>query len=224
LGVATEGPAAGDIKIYPKGSKYYSRIIVSASWVPFDIAVRNGWLYVANIAPFAKFNPGSVSIYAPNASQPERVLRFPNFQVYGITLHGKTSTIYVSYETSGSDEGEINEFVHAHGKPKNLGVTFDSPWGLLEDGSDNLLACSGSGTVNVYAESTGKLVQQISVSGGALWEAFNPSRSKLYVTNFRDVEIYSYPAGKLIGSIDQPGWGGASNYPTGLAYWPPPPQ
>jgi hypothetical protein len=36
------------------------------------------------------------------------------------------------------------------------------------------------------------------------------------------VEIYSYPSGKLIGSIDEPGWGGPSNYPTGVAYWPPP--
>ncbi len=112
--------------------------------------------------------------------------------------------------------------MHARGKPKNLGVSFDSPWGLLEDGSNNLLACSGSGTINVYAEATGKLVQQISVPGGALWETFNRSRTKLYVTNFQEVEIFSYPAGKMIGTINQQGWGGRSNYPTGLALWPPP--
>jgi hypothetical protein len=221
MGVATEGPAAGDIKIYPKGSSSYSREIVSAQWIPFDIAVRSGSLYVANIAPFASFSPGSVSVYRPNKTMPVRVLQFPNFQVYGITLHKQSSTIYVSYETQ-SDDGEINEFVRARGNPRNLGASYASPWGILEDGSDNLLACSGSGTINVYAEATGKLVKQISVSGGALWEAFNQPRSKLFVTNFQEVEIYSYPAGKLIGSIDEPGWGSRSNYPTGVAYWPPP--
>lgn len=220
MGVATEGPVAGDIKIYPKGSTSYSREIVSASWIPFDIAVREGTLYVANIAPFAYFSPGSVSVYRPNKSVPVRVLQFPNFQVYGITLHKQTDTIYVSYATEGSDEGEINEFLLARGKPKNLGVTYASPWGILEDGKNHLLACSGSGTINVYGESTGKLINQISVPNGALWEAFNQSRSELFVTNFQEIEIYSYPAGKLIGSIND--WGGQSNYPTGLAYWPPP--
>jgi hypothetical protein len=222
IGIATEGPAPGDIKVYPKGGTRYVRLIVPASWEPFDIAVgKDGTLYVANISPLGYFNPGSVSIYPPQSSQPSRTLQFPNFQVYGITLHKETSTFYVSYAGSGSN-GEINEFVHARGKPKNLGVSYDSPWGLLEDGSNNLLACSGNGTVNVYAEATGKLVQQITVPGGALWEAFNQSRTKLYVTNFQEVEIFSYPAGKLIGSITQQGWGGRSNYPTGLALWPPP--
>lgn len=222
MGVATEGPAVGDIKVYPKGETHYIRFIVPASWIPFDIAVgKDGTLYVANIARLAYFSPGSVSIYPPLASQPSRVLRFPNFQVYGIALHRHTNTFYVSYASKGSS-GEINEFVHARGRPKNLGVTFDSPWGMLEDGSDNLLACSGGGTVNVYAESTGKLMQQISVSGGAMWEAFNRNRTELFVTNFQDVQIFSYPAGKLIGTIDQPGWGGRSEYPTGLAFWPPP--
>lgn len=222
MGVATEGPAAGDIKVYPKGSKSYSRIIVSASWTPFDIAVRNGTLYVANIAPFAYFSPGSVSVYPPNADEPSRVLQWSNFQVYGVTLHAQTSTIYVSYGASGSN-GEIDEFVRARGKARNLDVSYASPWGILEDGSDNLLACSGSGTIDVYAEASGKLVRQIPVSGGALWEAFNQSRSRLYVTNFSEVEIFSYPAGKAIGTIDESGWGGRSNYPTGIAYWPPPP-
>lgn len=220
MGVATEGPAVGDIKIYPKGSTSYSREIVPASWIPFDIAVRNGSLYVANIARLAYFTPGSVSVYKPNESEPARVLQFPNFQVYGITLHKQTSTIYVSYATAGSDNGKINEFLHARGKPKDLGVSYASPWGLLEDGKDHLLACSGNGTINVYAEATGKLVQQISVPSGANWLAFNQSRSELFVTDFQELEIYSYPGGKLIGSIDD--WGGQSNYPTGLAYWPPP--
>ena len=222
MGVATEGPAPGDIKVYPKGGTQYVRLIVPAYWTPFDIAVgKDGTLYVSNIAPLASFSPGSVSIYPPMASQPSRTLEFSNFQVYGITLHHQTSTFYVSYAGAGSN-GEIDEFVHARGKPKNLGVSFDSPWGLLEDGSNNLLACSGDGTINVYAEATGKLVQQISVSGGALWEAFNQSRTKLYVTNFQEVDIFSYPAGKLLGTISQPGWGGRSNYPTGVALWPPP--
>jgi DNA-binding beta-propeller fold protein YncE len=220
LGVATEGQAHGDIKVYPKGSTMYSRYIVPIHWVPYDIAVGgDGTMYVANIAPFAKFSPGSVSIYPPAASQPSRVLRLHNFQVDGITLHDRTNTIYISYQGNGSN-GDIAEFKHARGKAIDLGVTYPEPWAILEDGSDNLLALDGSGTVEVYSEATGKLVQQISVPNGAAWEAFNQKRSELFVSNFDLVEVLSYPAGKLLGSINE-GWS-KSNYPTGVTYWPPP--
>jgi DNA-binding beta-propeller fold protein YncE len=220
LGVATEGPAPGDITVYPKGSKKYSRYIVPANWVPYDIAVgRDGTMYVANIAPFAKFSPGSVSIYPPAASQPSRVLHLPNFQVDGITLHDKTDTIYVSYQTDASS-GNIAEFKNARGKAHNFGASYPEPWAILEDGNNNLLALDGSGTVEVYSEATGKLVQQIPVPNGAAWETFNQKRSELFVSNFEQVEILSYPAGKLLGSINE-GWS-TSNYPTGVAYWPPP--
>ncbi|MGP8101154.1 MAG: hypothetical protein ACLQHL_10430 [Candidatus Cybelea sp.] len=219
-GVATEGPAPGDIKVYPKGSTKYSRYIVPAHWVPNDVAVgHDGTMYIANIAPFAKFSPGSVSIYPPLASQPSRVLRLHNFQVDGITLHAHTNTIYISYQGSGSN-GDIAEFEHARGKAIDLGVSYSEPWGILEDGSNNLLALDGSGTVEVYSEATGKLVQQISVPNGAAWEAFNQKRSELFISNFEQVEILSYPAGKVLGSINE-GWS-KSNYPSGVAYWPPP--
>jgi sugar lactone lactonase YvrE len=143
----------GDIKVFPKGSTEYSRLIVPADWVPFDIAVgHDGTLYVANIAPIGYFNPGP------------------------------SNTIYVSYNGTGG---------------------------------------SGDGTINVYAESDGRLVQQISVPNGAMFEAFNKSRGKLFVSDFSKVEIYSYPGGSLIGSVNKSGWG-RYNYPTGVAYWPPP--
>jgi sugar lactone lactonase YvrE len=221
-GVATEGPAVGDIKVYPKGSTIYNRLIVPGQWVPFDIAVGDdGALYVANIAPIGYFSPGSVSIYPPAASSPSRVLHLKNFQVLGITLHGHSKTIYVSYAAAGSGSGRIAEFRHARGKSIDLGVSYPEPWGILEDGSNNLLVCDGAGIIDVYSESDGKLVKQISVPNGAAWMAFNKKRSHLYVSNFQQVEILSYPAGKVIGAIDNQGWG-KYNYPTGLADWPPP--
>jgi sugar lactone lactonase YvrE len=220
LGVATEGPAPGDIKVYPKGSKKYSRYIVPAHWVPNDIAVGpDGTMYVANIAPFAKFSPGSVSVYPPAASQPSRVLHLHNFQVDGITLHAQTNTIYISYQGSGSS-ASIAEFKHARGKAIDFDASYSNPWGILEDGSNNLVALDGSGTIEVYSEATGKLVKQIAVPNGAAWEAFNQKRSELFVSNFDQVEVLSYPTGKVIGSINE-GWS-TSNYATGVAYWPPP--
>ncbi len=220
LGVATEGPAPGDIKVYPRGSTKYSRFIVPAHWVPNDIAVgRDGTMYVANIAKFAQFSPGSVSIYPPGGSQPSRVLRLHNFQVDGITLHAQTNTIYISYQTT-TGHGDIAEFAQARGKAIDLGVNYPEPWGILEDGSNNLLALDGGGTIEVYSEATGKLVQQIPVPNGAAWEAFNQKRSELFVSNFEQVEVLSYPAGKVLGSINE-GWS-TSNYPSGVAYWPPP--
>jgi len=220
LGVSTEGPAPGDIKVYPKGSTIYSRLIVPAKWIPFDIAVgKDGTMYVANIAPRVSFSPGSVTIYPPDASQPSRTLHLQNFQVDGITLHAQTNTIYISYQ-SDSGDGHIAEFKHARGKAADLGVTYPEPWSIREDGNNNLLALDGSGTVEVYSEATRKLVQQIAVPNGAAWEAFNQKRTELFVSNFEQVEILSYPAGAVIGSINQ-GWS-KSNYPTGIAYWPPP--
>ena len=220
LGVATEGPATGDIKVYPKGSTKYSRYIVPTKWVPYDIAVgSDGTMYVANIAPFASFSPGSVSIYPLGASQPSRVLHLHNFQVDGITLHAQSNAIYVSYQTESSS-GNIAEFKNARGKAIYFGASYPEPWAILEDGRNNLLALDGSGTVEVYSEATGKLVQQIPVPNGAAWEAFNHKRSELFVSNFEQVEVLSYPAGKVLGSINE-GWS-TSNYPTGVAYWPPP--
>lgn len=220
-GVATEGPAAGDIKIYPKGSTSYSDLIIPGKWVPFDIAVgRDGTLYVANIARVGYFSPGSVSVFPPSASEPSRVLRFKNFQVYGITLHGHTKTIYVSYG-KGSEAGDIVEFKHARGRAIDLDVSnYTEPWGILEDGSNNLLAFSGTGTIDVFSEATGKLVTQISVPNAAMFGAFDRTRSRLFVSNFEQVEILSYPSGSVIGSINE-GWS-KTNWPTGVAFWPSP--
>lgn len=221
-GVATEGVTPGDIKFYPKGSTEYTRLIVPADWVPFDIAVGgDGTLYVANIAPVGYFSPGSVSIYPPKASLPSRVLNLKNFQVLGITLHRHTKTIYVSYAATGGGGGRVAEFRRARGNAIDLGVSYPEPWGILEDGSNELLVCDGAGTIEVYAESDGHLVRQIPVPNGAMWLAFNESRSRLYVSNFETVEILSYPAGKVLGSINNQGWSKTS-YPTGLADWPPP--
>lgn len=221
IGVAQEGPAPGEIKVYPKGSTSYSRLIVPADWVPFDIAVTpKGTMYVANIAPVAYFNPGSVSVYPPGADQPSRVLNLSNFQVDGITRHNQTSTIYISYQTN-SGNGAIAEFKHARGKARDLGVSYSEPWGIVEDGHDNLLAAVGSGAVNVYSEATKKLVQQITVPNGAMFEAFNKKRTRLFVSNFQQVEILSYPGGQVIGNVNH-GYSTA-NYPTGVAVWPPPP-
>jgi hypothetical protein len=222
IGVATEGPATGEIKVYPKGSTSYSRLIVPTKWVPFDIAAgSDGTMYVANIAPFASFSPGSVSIYPPNASQPSRVLRLKNFQVDGITLHNSGPSIYISYQAEGaSGNGAIAEFKNARGKAIQFGVNFPEPWGLLEDGNDNLLAADGSGIIEVYSEATKQLVQQIAVPTGAMFEAFNTKRTHLFVSNFDQVEVLSYPAGQVIGTINE-SWS-KQNYPTGVAYWPPP--
>lgn len=220
IGVATEGPVPGDIAVYHQGAVLPFRFIVPASWTPFDLAVsRNGTIYSANISPIGSFTPGSVSVYKPNSDLPVRVLQFDNFQVDGITLHDDSRTIYVSYDTGQT--GRIAKFSHARGKPKDLGVSFASPWGIMEDGADNLLACSGPGQIYVYAEASGKLKQTIDVPNATMFEAFNHQRSLIFVSNFEQVEIVSYPAGNVVGSVTQPGWS-KSSWPTGVAIWPPP--
>jgi hypothetical protein len=220
IGVATEGPVPGDIAVYHQGGVLPFRFIVPASWTPFDLAVgRNGTIYSANIAPIASFTPGSVSVFKTNSDQPVRVLHLKNFQVDGIALHARSNTIYITYDTGQT--GRIASFTHARGKAKDLGVSFASPWGLMEDGTGNLLACSGPGQIYVYAEATGEIKQTIDVPNATMFEAFNHQRSLIFVSNFEQVEIVSYPGGNVVGSVTQPGWSKTS-WPTGVAIWPPP--
>jgi hypothetical protein len=224
LGVKSEGPAPGDIAVYPKGSTNPIRTILPTYWDPYDVAFDDtSSLYVANIAPVDGFSPGSVSVFGPH-NKILRVLRSADFdQVLGVIANPKTADLYVTYNST-LGPGRVALFRNAQGSPITLPATFGSVWGITNDGDGNLLVADGTGPLDIVSVKTGQIVSSIAVPGAPLRPAFNTDRSLLYVSNFNnfDVEIFSYPSGKLIGSINRPEWQ-KNAWPEGVAFWPPAP-
>ncbi|HEY1429952.1 MAG TPA: hypothetical protein VGF18_10285 [Candidatus Tumulicola sp.] len=143
-----------------------------------------------------------------------------SFQALGIVRDPKNHDVFATFSNK-SGTGRIARF--AKGKPPaiDLGVTFQTPWGIVEDGSGSLLVAAGK-SVDIFTQS-GTSVGSFSVPGTAYRMAFNFDLPLLYVMTFDnfDVEIFSYPDGKMVGTIKN---GDRSKYawPDGVAFWPPP--
>lgn len=222
-GIGSEGPGAGDILVFPKGSTAPSREIVAGYNVSDALLGVNGDIYASNYGPDGQFGPGSMSVFGPSGDRPLRTTRIPGaFQALSLTMDPATSDTFVTYSTSAG-YGRIARFKHGAGKPIDLGVSFGSPWGIAEDGSGNLLVCDGNdGEVHVYTQA-GKLLGSFTVPGTPYRLAFNRDRSRLYITNFYnyDVEIFTYPGVKIVGSIHASDWSKQA-WPDGIAVWPAP--
>ena len=222
-GIGTEGPGVGDIAVYPKGASQPSRFIVPGYNVSDVIAVKNGaHLYASNFGPDGQFGPGSMSFYGATGDAPLRTTTIPSsFQAISLVRDSSTKDVFVSY-SDNSGNGRIARFRHGRGRAHDLGVTFGTPWGIAEDRSRNLLVADGNGPIHVYSQK-GKLLANITVPGTAYRMAFNADYTLLYVTNFGnfDVEIFTYPAGKMVGTIHAPEWN-KSAWTDGIAVWPPP--
>jgi sugar lactone lactonase YvrE len=223
-GIGTEGPGVGEILIYPKGSSNPERYIVPgynvSDVVPAGI---DSYLYSTNFGPDGYFGPGSLSYYAPTGNNPVWTSVIDNsFQAWGLVRDPKSTDVFVSYSVAHSSGGSVVRFLHGRRKA-HVVASIGSPGGMAEDGSGNLLAAS-SGSIAIISQS-GKSLGSISVSGRAYRMAFNKDYSLLYVTNYGnfDVEIFSYPAGTLVGTITSSDWS-KYNWTDGIAAWPPPKQ
>lgn len=221
-GIGTEGPGVGDIAVYPRGASQPSRFIVPGYNVSDVIAVKNGaHLYASNFGPDGQFGPGSMSFYGPTGDAPLRTTTIPNsFQAIGLVRDPSSKDVFVSY-SDNSGNGRIARFRNGRGRAHDAGVTFGTPWGMAEDGSRNLLVADGNGPIHVYSQK-GKLLENITVPGTAYRMAFNAEYTLLYVTNFGnfDVEIFTYPGGKMVGTIHAPEWNKYA-WTDGIAVWPP---
>ncbi|MBV8117846.1 MAG: hypothetical protein JOZ01_07690 [Candidatus Eremiobacteraeota bacterium] len=221
-GIGSEGPGVGDIAVYPKGASQPSRFIVPGYNVSDVIHVKNGGLYASNFGPDGQFGPGSLSYYGASGSSPVRTMTIHNsFQALSVVADRASKAVFVSY-SDNSNTGHIARFDRGRGPAHDLGVSFGTPWGLAEDGSGNLLVADGQGPIRIYSQQ-GQALGTISVPGTPYRMAFNADRSLLYVTNFGnfDVEIFSYPGAKMVGTIHSSDWG-KNAWTDGIAAWPPP--
>jgi DNA-binding beta-propeller fold protein YncE len=223
--VPEEGPVGGQVDVFAKGSKKASRTIVPSPWVPFDVGVdRKGNIYIANIAPIAKFTPGSVTVYGPSSDvKPIRTLKGDALkEIFGIAVDPRTSDAYVTYTPDLGGAGRLAVFHSGRGAAQDLGVSFGPPWGVRQDGNGNLLVSDGNGTMDVFPQVGGSQTGSFEVPGAPLFSAFNTDRSQLFVSNFNnhDIEVFNYPSETMTGSITESEWS-VDNWPTGVAFWPP---
>jgi hypothetical protein len=222
--IPQEGPAGGEVDVFPKGATNASLSINPYPWSPFDVGVdKKGNIYIANIAPISEFSPGSVTVYDAAGYGPIRTLEGTNLkEIYGIAVDQRTSDVYVTYTPSLGGAGHIASFRHGKGNANDLGVSFGPSWGIVQDGAGNVLAADGNGPLHIYPQTGGAQVGSISVPGDPLFATFNTDRSLLYVSNFNnfDVEVFRYSDGSMIGTVKDGEWGKGA-WPTGVAYWPP---
>ena len=228
-GLSSYGEAQGDIAIYPKGASYPKREIAPgynvSDVVPVGVPVGvNSYMYSTNFGPVETgFGPGSLSYYSPTGYKPlwTKVIA-DSFEAWGLVRDPKTKDVFVSYSIGYFSSGGAEVGRSARGKrPVKPIAAIPSPGGIAEDGSGNLLAATG-GNIIVMTQK-GKTLRTITVPGSAYRLAFNHDYSLLYVTNFYnfDVEIFSYPAAKQVGTIVSSDWSKYS-WTDGIAVWPPP--
>lgn len=226
-GLSSYGEPEGDIAIYPKGATYPKREIVPGYNVSdvLPIGVESS-MYASNFGQVGSgFGPGSLSYYRPGANEPQWTKTIAGaFQAWGLVRDPSSKDVFVSYSIGylSTGGGELGRSARGKGQVKPI-VALATADGLAEDGSGDLLAASG-GNILILSQK-GKTLRTIAVPGSAYRMAFNKDYSLLYVTNFDDydVEIFSYPKGKLVGTITSPDWGDRS-WTDGIAVWPPPKQ
>jgi len=226
IGVSVSGGSGGGgpegwVAVIAKGDPYATYFVTGYNVA--DIAWNsNELLYSANYSPDGYFDPGSISVIDA-AHNVLRTLALPDAsEAVGVTVNPRTHDVFTTYSGAGSG-GRIAVLRAGRGKPHTLGVTFGSPWGIAADRNGNLLvADDGPGNIDVYTRK-GKLLNSFAVEGTPLYFAFNKDYSLLYVTNFDnyDVEVYTYPGEKMVGSIHAPDWQ-SDDWPTGVAIWPAP--
>jgi hypothetical protein len=220
-GIGTESSGIGDIAVYGPNDASPIRLIFPGYNVSDVVPTPNGSLFASNFGPDGYFGPGSVSAFGPTGDMAKRTTTIPNsFQALSIVRDAGNHDVFATYSTN-DDKGHIARFVHGKPPAIDLGVTFDTPWGIAEDGSGNLLVAAGE-AIDIFTQS-GKAAGSFSVPGTAYRLAFNSDRSLLYVTNFVnfDVEIFSYPKGKMVGTIKNRDWS-QYTWPDGVAFFPPP--
>jgi hypothetical protein len=226
-GLSSYGEPSGDIAIYAKGAKYPEREIAPGYNVSDVIPLGvESYMYSTNFGPVETGRgPGSLSYYAPTGNEPlwTKVIN-GSFQAWGLVRDPSSKDVFVSYSIGYLSTGgaAIARFVHGKQKKVQVIASVATADGMAEDGSGNLLAAS-DGNIVILSQK-GKTLGSITVPGSAYRMAFNRDYSLLYVTNFynRDVEIFSYPAGKEVGTIASSDWSKYS-WTDGIAVYPPPP-
>jgi len=144
---------ANDVLVYPKGSTSPSTTLADPNEFPVDVSVcPNGTAYVANLFDSGQ-KVGSISVYAPGATQPTGTLSYPGQGWdYFVTCDSAGNVFTTLF--AANNVGAVVEY--PGGKQSgalDLGIALQFPGGIKPDNAGNLIVNDQQArTVSEYTE------------------------------------------------------------------------
>ena len=195
------------VTVYPRGKTKPNRALSGAN-SPESIAVgTDGTVYVGT---YCSACPQKVAVYSPGASSPSYFIEDANIdQTTGLALDA-ANNLYVGYTDVAGYVGRISEYSPgSHGPGTQLQLSFSWTHGIIFDPKGKMVVVDSRAEAVEVFKHTKKppywsLSEEFSVPGNPWYCGFNRRQSQLFISQNRydnKVVVYSYPAGKLLGSF-----------------------
>jgi sugar lactone lactonase YvrE len=195
------------VTVYPRGKAKAVRTLSGAA-APESIAVgTDGTVYVGTICSAC---PEKVTVYAPGATKPSYAIQDAKiYQTSGLALDG-ANNLYVGYTDATGYIGRISEYPPgSRGPGTQLPLSFRWAHGIVFDAKGNLVVVDSKAQAVDIFKPTKKSPHwlpsgEFSVPGNPWYCGFNRAGNQLYISQNRNdnkVDVYSYPAGKLLGTL-----------------------
>lgn len=194
------------VTVYPAGRKKPARTLTQAYASESVVVGTDGTVYVGEICSACS---AKVAVYSPGATTPSYYISDQHIdQTTGLALDA-ANNLYVGY-TDTNYKGRISEFSPgSRGPGSQLPLAFTWTHGIAFDSSGKLAVVdSGAQVVDVFKHTRKppywSQLTQFAVSGNPWYCAFDRTGQDLYVNQNRydnEVDVYSYPGGKLVNSL-----------------------
>jgi sugar lactone lactonase YvrE len=194
------------VTVYAFGKRNPIRTLTQAD-SPESIAVgSDGTIYVGE---WCSACTNKVVVYLPGATTPSYFIDDSKIgQTTGVALD-RDNNLYVGF-TDNEGVGRIAEYPPgSHGPGTELNLGFAWTHGLAFDAQGRLVVVdTGNRVVDVFKHKKKSpywvRTAQFTTAGNPWYCAFDPLQQRLYVNESRygnEVDVYTYPAGKLIDTI-----------------------
>ncbi|MGA8575581.1 MAG: hypothetical protein WB609_07860 [Candidatus Cybelea sp.] len=199
------GSDGDPLTVYRPGKQKPYRMLTTHS--PGSLAVgADGTVYVGEICSAC---PDKVAVYLPGASAPSYDIDDSNiYETSGLALDS-ANNLYVGY-IDDNFVGRIVEYPPgSHGPGTQLPLTFSRVRGITFDSAGKMVVVDTGNQVVDVLKQTKKApywirTAQFPVPGDPWYAAFNAAKDRLYINQNRynnEVDVYSYPGGKLVNSF-----------------------